>query len=247
MQLNLPPGSVLDALPSPLIILNNLGEIVYFNKAWLQFADINGLEIPGFGVGYDYLTYCEQTTIDQKQVLISAVKGIRSVISGELETFFCRYPYPCHAANAHEWFQMQVFPIVYEKYRYAILLYENSTGSKTSEQSLRNILENAPIGMAIVTLDGRFIEVNQALGEILGYEKAELLNLTCQQINHPDDINSDYELMQGLLQGRQNSYRIEKRFVRKDGQIVWVSLTSSILRETAAVQTYIIKQIQDIT
>lgn len=238
-------GLALDALSSPLTILNQSGVIIYANKAWKRFADGNGLAMANYGLDCNYLEYCQNVETNLGFESVTVEQGISSVISGVREEFHCQYP--CHSPTEERWFQMRVVPFDYEGCRHAIVIHENITDSKASENRLRNILENAPIGMAIVSLEGRFVEVNQALEDIIGYPKSELLNLTCEQVNHPDDLHSDEALMQGLLQGTQSSYRVEKRFLHKNGDIVWVSLTCSILRDEIGTPVYIIKQIQNIT
>lgn len=118
---------------------------------------------------------------------------------------------------------------------------------RDSEKRFRNILENAPIGTAVVTLEGRFLLVNQSLCKIFGYEKDELEKLTFQEITHPDDLESNIANVQRLLDGSIASYHMEKRYIRKDRQVVWTQLTSSVVRDAAGAPLYIIAQIEDIT
>jgi len=118
---------------------------------------------------------------------------------------------------------------------------------RNSEESFRNILENAPIGMAIVSREGRFMLVNRSLCTILGYKKEELEKLTFQEITHPDDLDANIDNVKRLLDGSVTSYHMEKRYVRKDQQIVWTQLTSSVVRNAAGAPLYLIAQIEDIT
>lgn len=118
---------------------------------------------------------------------------------------------------------------------------------QNSEENFRNILENAPIGMAFVSLEGRFGLVNRSLCEILGYTKEELETLTFQEITHPDDLESNLANVQRLLDGSITSYHMEKRYIRKDQQIVWTQLTSSVVRDAAGAPLYLIAQIENIT
>lgn len=118
---------------------------------------------------------------------------------------------------------------------------------RNSEESFRNILENAPIGMSVVSLEGRFMLVNRSLCEILGYEKDVLEKLTFQEITHPDDLESNIANVKRLLDGSVTSYHMEKRYIRKDRQVVWTQLTSSIVRNVAGNPLYLIAQIEDIT
>jgi len=105
----------------------------------------------------------------------------------------------------------------------------------------------APIGMAIVGLDGSILEVNPALCALVGREAPELLTLTTAEITHPDDVDLDRTYGQELLTGRNTPTTIEKRFVRPDGSIVWGLLKTSVVRDVAGEPTYLVGQVVDIT
>ncbi len=115
------------------------------------------------------------------------------------------------------------------------------------EERFRAVLEHAPIGMALVGLDGRWLMVNRSLCRIVGYPEAELLGLTFQDVTHPDDVDSDLENVRRLLAGEVASYEMEKRYLRRDGSVVWAQLSVSLLRGDAGEPLYFISQIQDIT
>jgi len=116
-----------------------------------------------------------------------------------------------------------------------------------SEERFRLTIDEAPIGMALVALDGRFVRVNRALCEIVGYSSAELTGLTFQAITHPDDRDADLASAGQLARGDIPLYHREKRYVRKDGTIVEVLLNVSILRNRDGTPIYFISQIEDIT
>ncbi|OZC04441.1 hypothetical protein BSZ36_16500 [Rubricoccus marinus] len=116
-----------------------------------------------------------------------------------------------------------------------------------SERQFRATLDNAPIGMAIVSLEGRFVSVNRALCEMLGYDEADLMAADFQTITHPGDLNADLEKVQGLIDGRETSYRMEKRYVDARGETVWAQLDVSIIRDEAGRPVHFISQIQDVT
>src|SRR5215475_6976074 len=97
-----------------------------------------------------------------------------------------------------------------------------SARTKMTEGRFRLAFENAPIGMAVVDLDQRLRRVNTALSEALGYSTAELVDRRFAEITHADDIRKDFALVQQLFKGEIPSYRIEKRFIRKDGGLVWL-------------------------
>jgi PAS domain S-box-containing protein len=116
-----------------------------------------------------------------------------------------------------------------------------------SEERFRLAIEEAPIGMALVALDGRFIRVNHVLCEIVGYRADELTGLTFQDITHADDLNADLELAGQLYRGEIPRYQLEKRYIHKDGAIVQVMLSRSILRDRSGLPICYIAQIEDIT
>jgi PAS domain S-box-containing protein len=118
---------------------------------------------------------------------------------------------------------------------------------RESEERFRLTLDEAPIGMALVALDGRFIRVNRALCDIVGYTPEELTGLTFQAITHPDDLNADLELAERLSRGELPRYQLEKRYIRKDGTVVDVMLSGSALRGREGAPIHFIAQIEDIT
>jgi len=124
---------------------------------------------------------------------------------------------------------------------------ERTAALRASEQRFRLAMQNSPIGLAIVGLDGRFLEVNKALCEILGYEAAELLACTFQDITHPDDLNADLDLLGQLVAGKVPTYQMEKRYSHKQGHLVWSQLNVSLVRGDDDAPLYFISKIQDIT
>jgi PAS domain S-box-containing protein len=116
-----------------------------------------------------------------------------------------------------------------------------------SEERFRLTVDEAPIGMALVALDGRFVRVNRALCEIIGYSSAELTGLTFQAITHPDDLDADLALKGQLARGEIPRYQLGKRYIRKDGTIVDVQLSTSIRRSREGAKLYYIVQIEDVT
>ena len=118
---------------------------------------------------------------------------------------------------------------------------------RESEERFRLTIDAAPIGMALVSLDGRFVRVNRAFCEVVGYEPAELTNLTFQEIIHPEDVDTDLALAGQLAHGEIPRCKFEKRCIRKDGTVVDTVLSASILRGPAGAPLYYISQIEDIT
>jgi PAS domain S-box-containing protein len=118
---------------------------------------------------------------------------------------------------------------------------------RESEERFRSAIDHAPIGMAIVALNGHFIQVNRSLCEILGYTESELLFTDFQSITHPDDLEMDLNYVRRMIEGEINTYQMEKRYFHKSGRIVWTLLSASLIHDRKGDPLYFIAQIQDIT
>jgi len=115
------------------------------------------------------------------------------------------------------------------------------------EERLRLSIDVAPIGVAFVDLDGRFLRVNEALCELVGYERGALLDLRFQQVTHPDDLDADLALLRRTLAGEVDRYRLEKRYVRRDGSVLHAQLDVSLVRDADGAPLHFISQLQDVT
>ena len=100
---------------------------------------------------------------------------------------------------------------------------------RASEEQNRLTFEQAAVGIAHVRADGRWLRVNDRLCSIVGYARAELLNLTFQDITHPDDLEDDLALVRKVLTGQIKTYSLEKRYIRKDRSPIWVIITVSLV------------------
>lgn len=116
-----------------------------------------------------------------------------------------------------------------------------------SETRFRHAMEYSAIGMALVSTSGQWMQVNKALCRLLGYTPAELYKMTFQQLTHPDDLDADLVQVRTLLAGDIESYSMEKRYFRKDGQTLWALLAVSVVRDNERQPLYFIAQIEDIT
>ncbi|MBT6339469.1 MAG: PAS domain S-box protein [Desulfobacula sp.] len=88
------------------------------------------------------------------------------------------------------------------------------------------IYDQSPVGIATIdSFNGRFVEINRAYCDILGYSKSEILGMDFMQITHSEDLQEDLDNMERIRSGEIKSFRMKKRYIRKDGEIVWVSLT----------------------
>ena len=111
----------------------------------------------------------------------------------------------------------------------------------------RSAMRNSAVGMALVAPDGTLLSVNPAFSTMLGRSEDELAGCTWQQVTHPDDVPVDASLVDEVLRGERESYRLLKRYQRPDGQLVWGDLSVSCLRDGAGAVTHLIAQILDVT
>ena len=118
---------------------------------------------------------------------------------------------------------------------------------RASEERFRSAMHHSPIGMALVGIDGRLLEVNPVLSQISGYTEAELLARDFQSISHPDDLAADLAFLGELLERRRESYQMEKRYIHKDGHVVWIQLNVSLVWNPDGRPRHIVSQLQDIT
>ena len=116
-----------------------------------------------------------------------------------------------------------------------------------SEARFRATFDEAAIGMALVRKDGTFSRANVALCRSLGYTEAELKEMNFQQLTHPDDLEKDLSLLGEVIAGARQSYQMEKRYIRKGGEVIWALLSVATVRDHDGGVRYFISQIQDIS
>ncbi len=118
---------------------------------------------------------------------------------------------------------------------------------KVSEQRFRRVFEQGPFGMAIASLDYRWLAVNQRLCEITGYSSEELTKLSFVDITHPDDLAHDVAQAATLARGEIPYHRMQKRYIKKDKEIAWIDLTATIIRNEQNEPMYFLSMMEDIT
>jgi PAS domain S-box-containing protein len=120
------------------------------------------------------------------------------------------------------------------------------TEVRETELRFQSTFEQAAVGMAHVALDGRWLQVNQKLCTILGYGRQELLSRSFQDMTYADDLQENWDYIKRLVAGDIESYSMEKRYIRKDGSLIWANLTATLARDKSGDPHYFISVIEDI-
>jgi PAS domain S-box-containing protein len=150
-------------------------------------------------------------------------------------------------------YEMSMRRVAFHNKDYLVVVASDITKRKRVEEALREseerfraTFEQAAVGIAHVALDGKWIRFNQKLCDITGYNREELSKLTFQEITYPDDLEADLRNVKRLLDGEIQTYSREKRYIRKNGSLVWINLTVSLLYRYGNPE-YFIAVIDDIT
>jgi len=132
----------------------------------------------------------------------------------------------------------------------AAMIQEHKFASEAlaeSENRFRQLFEQASVGIALESMRGQLAIVNPAFCAMFGYSEAELHQMSCAQLSHPDDLAAEAPLFSELCAGKRTSYQIDKRFLRKDGTIVWGRVSVSLLQPQDGTEPFIIGMLRDIS
>jgi diguanylate cyclase (GGDEF)-like protein/PAS domain S-box-containing protein len=182
--------------------------------------------------GRDWTLSVAVPPLDLSLVLDAALAG------GALTLLFC-------------WISVEA----YRRQRFAVSLLERRGAERksaesalaTAEERFRTAFSEAPIGIALTSPDGRHLQVNRALQRISGYDDRKLLELPAAQLTHPDDRRADELAVAFMLSGQLRVYDVEKRLVKADGQIAWVAVHTTLVRDEQGAPAYFLTQVEDIT
>lgn len=244
--------TILDALPAHIALLDEDGVILAVNASWRKVAEANSLSSGNYGVGTNYLEVCKNSYGSDLKESDAAERGIRQVLEGKLDRFAMEYP--CHTPTEEQWFQLLVTPLPDNTRGGAVVAHVNVTARKlteaklrTSEERFRATFEQSAVGIAHVGQDGRFLRVNDKLCDITGYPRPELMELTFMDLTLPEELAMSVEARKSMLSGSQRTFSTEKRYRKKDGEIVWINLMTTLAVGIKADETYFISVFADIT
>lgn len=143
--------------------------------------------------------------------------------------------------------EKDIFVFVSNQIAMAIERKRAEEALRESEERFSSAFEYAPIGMVLASPEGKWLKVNRAFCELLGYEENELLDKNFQDFSFPAELETNLNYLRRLLEGEIDSFQMEKRYFHKQGHLVWVLLSVSLVRDEQGKPLYLISQIQDIT
>jgi len=238
--------SLLDSTPDAVVIINQKGEIVH----------VNDQAIHVFGYSYNELLneqierlIPERFLEEHQKKREEYMKDPYSRQMGFGRDFFARCKdgseLPVEISLNHHRIGGETFILAAIRDISERIKTEESL--RDSRERFSSAFEYAAIGMALVSTSGQWLKVNQSVCDLVGYSKEQLREMTFQDITHPDDLDLDLENVQKMLRGEVQNYKIEKRYYHKDGRIVWVLLSVSLVLSKEKEPLYFISQIEDIT
>ncbi len=171
--------------------------------------------------------------------LVERADGVRMTVSVNIDPLF---------ADAGELIgAVHCVQDITERKRAVDALEESRQHALEQEQRLAATYEHAAIGISEIDPAGRILRVNEAICSITGYSRNELLASELFRFTHPDDADSDRDAFRKQVAGDLEFYSVEKRFVRKNGRTVWISVRSSSVRNAEGQLLYVVRVVQDIT
>ncbi len=232
--------SVIDNAPAQVATVDRQGKILFINRPapGLTLEQVVGSSV------YDYLQpeHCDQA----KQCVEHVFRTGDTVVNESRATG----PY-----GSVSWYETRLGPVKVDGQVIAVTLISSDVTERKqgeialreSEERFRKVFEEGPLGVGIVGIDGRIQRANPRLCEMLGYSEQEIIKLGIQGITHSDDWEKDRQPIRRLAQGELDGYCLEKRYVRKDGEVIWAQLTASLMTDIDGKPTAIIGLVEDIT
>ena len=244
--------SILNALPAYIALIDDKGEIIAINEAWKHEGITNNSN--GFRnvVGDNYIEAFETLQGSSSTDALIVATGIRKLLAGQIQEFI--HEYACNSLGYTRWFRVTVSPTYDGQNHGAVIMHLNITETKNaenkikaSEERYRLVSENPILGIAWTSMEGRVLNANATYCKMMGYSQIEMLDKHVSEFSHPDDYEAEIPVYSQILTGDTNSVRYEKRFITKQGKIIWGELILSAIRDAAGSVRYTIAIIKDIT
>ncbi|MBD2743520.1 PAS domain S-box protein [Coleofasciculus sp. FACHB-1120] len=240
--------ALVDQSPLSTQIMAPDGRIIQVNRAWEKLWGITLDQIPEYNLLQDHqlvakgiMPYIQRAFAGEAVEMPPIVYDVAEL--GDYQ-------------DQERWTQAFIYPVKDEAGNICevVLVHEDITehirveeALRESEERFRTFFEEAPIGISVVDLNGRFVKINKTYCEMLGYPEQELSQLTFADITHPEDVEKDWRYIEQIFKGEVASYQIEKRYIKKNGEILWINLTATAIFDREGKACYGLGMVEDIS
>jgi PAS domain S-box-containing protein len=235
---------VVDTIPTLAWSAHPDGSAEFFNQRWLDYTGLSAKQALGWG--WQVAIHPD----DLARILETFREGLNSVKPFEIEGRFRRFD------GEFRWFLFRGSPLrdrsgkVAKWYGTKTHLEERKRAEdalRKSEERWRSVFENSAIGVALSDLNGRFLATNHVYQTMVGYTEEELRAVNFLDLTHEDYRQANWALITELVEGKRRQFQIEKKYLRKDGSLIWVSNNVSLVPGTERVPRFIMALSEDIT
>ncbi|MCX6690613.1 MAG: PAS domain S-box protein [Methanoregula sp.] len=229
--------SLAEAMPQIVWVTRADGWNIYFNQQWVDYTGLSLEESHGHGWNTPFHPDDRQRAWDAWQ---------RATQHQDTYSLECRLR---RADGVYQWWLIRGVPLrnasgeIFKWFGTCT----NIEDLKQADERFRHAFEDTNIGMAIMAPDGHLMQVNRALCELLGYTKTELVGKNFHDVSHPDDIILKGDGLLEMLSAPQDVINFEKRYLRKNGDVVWGAVNSILIHDSEGLPLYFITHLQDIT
>ncbi|MAW94311.1 MULTISPECIES: PAS domain S-box protein [unclassified Leeuwenhoekiella] len=242
--------TVFNAIDVGIVACNEKKELTYFNKTSREWHGLPSEPVPASQLSEYYSLYQAdaKTLLAEKDIPLLKVLEGQQLNEDEIIVIKIKDKDRFVRVTGNQLFDEKDRMIGAVVAMHDITEIIKSTKEKNlSDTTFKSSFENAPIGMALVSPEGDWIQINQQVSEILGYTEEDFRSFSLKDIIYPDDLEIDSVFLNQLLQGKKDNYQIEKRYFHKNGGIVHAILSVSVVRGDQNAPLFLIKQITDIT
>jgi len=235
---------VVDTIPTLAWSAGPDGSADFFNQRWLDYTGLSAKQALGWG--WQVAIHPD----DLPRILETFREALNSAKPFEVEGRFRRFD------GEFRWFLFRASPLCDESGK-VVAWYGTNTdiedrkraedALRKSEERWRSVFENSAIGVTLTDLNGRFLATNHVYQTIVGYTEEELRTINFLDITHEDYRQANYALITELVEGKRRQFQIEKKYRRKDGSLIWVSINASLVPGTERVPRFIMALSEDIT